>query len=275
MESSSTSKPAQRNSLSSRLKIILGLVLVAVIGMIGVCIAGGLYLFAPNIFDLLAPAPPMLQAVMVNVPAGEFAMGTDDEFSKTAHPVYLDAFSIDQSPVTNAQYKQCVDAGKCAAPKKSDAFMIAWYYGVPKYNNYPVVNVTWFDAQKYCEWAGKHLPTEAQWEKTARGTDGRLYPWGNTAPQNKTTGPLAVGSYPAGASPYGARDLVGNVYEWVADWYGEYPSILQRNPTGSATGTERVRRGAIASMEGILTATTRIPVEPTDSDNKTGFRCAQ
>lgn len=212
-------------------------------------------------------------------------MGNDDEFpASPAHLVYLDSFAIDKYLVTNAQYRQCVDAGKCAAPKKSGTFMLTWYYGVSKYNNHPLVNVTWFDAQKYCEWAGKHLPTEAQWEKAARGTDVRLYPWGNLFDATKVNvldvndpkvGPFAVGSYPAGASPYGVLDMIGNVNEWVADWYGEYPGSPQRNPTGSATGTGRVMRGSHMAIEGLSTTTSRTFAEPTDSGDTTGFRCAK
>jgi formylglycine-generating enzyme required for sulfatase activity len=195
--------------------------------------------------------------VMVYVPAGEFLMGSADSDSqaysneKPQHTVYLDAFWIDKTEVTNAQYKKCVQAGACKAleyARSSD------YNG----DTQPVVEVDWFNAQAYCQWAGRQLPTEAQWEKAARGTDGRIYPWGNQAATCEyavmnvgsgngcgkgTTWP--VGSKPKGASPYGALDMAGNVWEWVADWYSEsyYAGSPSKNPPGPASGEYRVPRG--------------------------------
>jgi len=184
--------------------------------------------------------------VMVYVPAGEFLMGSDQGGSddeKPQHKVYLDAFWIDRTEVTNAQYKKCAQAGQCKASS---------YAGDSKFNGdtQPVVGVDWNDAKTYCGWAGAALPTEAQWEKAARGTDGRAYPWGN----NPVTGKLLnfcdknceydqkdsavddgyaktapVGSYLAGTSPYGALDMAGNVWEWVEDWYDGYPGTTYKS----------------------------------------------
>lgn len=265
---------------------IVIVVIVLALGMCTAvaCIAFAIYFFAPNVFDLLAPAPAPIEAVMVQVPAGEFAMGSDEnDYEKPIHTVYLDAFSIDKYEVTNAQYKQCVDAGKCSPPSEPGSFSRTWYYGVPMYNNYPVVRVSWEDAKRYCEWVGKRLPTEAEWEKAARGTDGRLYPWGNTfnaskanSSEGKKGDTTAVGSYPAGASPYGALDMVGNVEEWVADWVDDYPNSFQRNPTGPGSGFLRGRRGCsfICPTEDVR-VTYRGGHVPTFSDSWTGFRCAK
>lgn len=163
---------------------------------------------------------------MVFVPAGTFPMGVskpqpDDEGPQ--HDVYLEAFWIDRYEVTNAQYRRCVVADACPEPKDLR------YYQDPAYADHPVVYVTWYDARDYCHWAGKRLPTEAEWEKAARGSDGRLYPWGDKLRRdwlnadNRVGETSPVGSYPAGASPYGAYDMAGNVWEWVSDWYGPYP----------------------------------------------------
>ena len=218
--------------------------------------------------------------VMVFVPAGEFQMGSteaqvqvaitacvkdgnsqsdcNDLFAneKPAHTVYLDSFWIDQTEVTNGRYAQCASAGGCVVPKKINSEFISNYYGDSQFTDYPVINIDWNQADAYCKWAGRRLPTEAQWEKAARGTDGRTYPWGEGMDCNKANYPkqdgfcgheaeTKVGSYPAGASPYGALDMAGNTWEWVADWYGPYSSSSQKNPQGPSTGEEKVLRGGI------------------------------
>jgi formylglycine-generating enzyme required for sulfatase activity len=197
-------------------------------------------------------------AVMIYVPAGEFLMGSTDDDpdaigdEKPRHAVYLDAFWIDKTEVTNAQYRQCVEAGGCDEPDCWDDND----YNAP---DQPVVCVTWDDAGAYAAWVGGRLPTEAEWEKAARGTDGRVYPWGDSAPDCETTNhadctgrPGAVGSYPAGASPYGGLDVAGNVWEWVADWYddGYYERSPLRNPPGPDSGIFRVLRGGSYNING-------------------------
>ncbi|MBI3536650.1 MAG: SUMF1/EgtB/PvdO family nonheme iron enzyme, partial [Chloroflexi bacterium] len=171
-------------------------------------------------------------AEMVSIPEGEFLMGSglndtqgaSDE--KPQHLVYLDAFMMDKFEVTNALYKKCVDARSCARPSESKSYTRSSYYGNPSFDNYPVIYVSWNDADTYCKWLGKRLPTEAEWEKAARGTDGRIYPWGNSFEKNRLNSiesgrddTTEVGIFPTGASPYGAQDMAGNVWEWVADWY--------------------------------------------------------
>ena len=190
-------------------------------------------------------------AVMVYVPAGEFLMGSldddpdADDDERPQHTVYLDAFWIDRTEVTNAQYRHCVESGTCQAPRY-------WEDDDLNVPDQPVMEVSWHDAQAYAAWVGGRLPTEAEWEKAARGTDGRIYPWGNSAPDCSkanyagcTGNPLPVGSHPEGASPYGALEMAGNVQEWVADRYDEeyYSRSVFRNPNGPEVGSFRVMRG--------------------------------
>jgi formylglycine-generating enzyme required for sulfatase activity len=229
--------------------------------------------------------------VMVYVPAGEFLMGSADSDKdassdeKLQHKVDLDAFWIDRTEVTNAQYKQCVQAPKCKVSSYADD---------SKFNgdNQPVVGVDWNDARTYCEWAGRQLPTEAQWEKAARGTDGRIYPWGNQTATceyavmddgsgngcGKGSAAWVVGSKPKGNSPYGAFDMAGNVWEWVADWYDEkyYGSSPPKNPTGPASGQVRVLRGG-SWLNSVLFVRSAIRLRgfPEFRFNDVGFRCSR
>jgi len=213
----------------------------------------------------LAPGSALVSAkdgmVLVHVPAGEFLMGDNEGQNDTRpqHKVYLDAFWIDYIEVTNAMYARCVSAGVCIEPGKKSSQKRQNYYGNTAYAAYPVINVDWYQAQTYCQWAERRLPTEVEWEKAACGTDGRIYPWGNEFdPQKVNTveggigDTTAVGSYPAGSSPYGALDMAGNVDEWVADWYGNtyYYDSPFWNPTGPEKGDLRVVRGGVVRLSG-------------------------
>ena len=245
---------------------------------------------APAAMPTTAPAAPQTEVsvkdgmTLLYVPAGKFFMGSTDSDSqalpneKPQHTVDLDAFWIDQTEVTNTMYKRCVQAGLCQAP--SDAA----FYADAQFGNYPVVYVNWNDAQAYCRWAGRQLPTEAQWEKAARGADGRLYPWGEGIGCDKANyagckgKAIAVGSYPSGASPYGALDMAGNVWEWVADWFGEnyYASSPSSNPTGPASGQYPVMRGGSWSSEAqYLRAAFRSWDHPRYRNDNYGFRCSR
>ncbi len=226
------------------------------------------------------PRPtPTPSAPMVLIPAGPFQMGSesgqDDE--KPMHAVTLDAFYIDQYEVTNAQFRQCVEAGTCQTPGCS-------YYDDEAKENHPVVCVTWDQVNTYCEWRDAKLPTEAEWEKAARGTDGRTYPWGedidcehaNYGDCGGQTKP--VGSLPAGASPYDIYDMAGNVWEWVVDWYAEdyYSSAPGANPMGPDSGEFRVVRGGTWSGSGDgARASGRGRRSPAGTSSYVGFRCAR
>ena len=220
------------------------------------------------------------------IPEGEFEMGSDsgNADERPAHTVHLDAYWLDQTEVTNSQYHACVNKGGCTQPRITSSHNIQDYFWQFTYNDHPVINVTWDQAAQYCEWVGGHLPTEAEWEKAARGTDGRTYPWGNSPPNKDTlnynsyVGDTArVGSYPSGASPYGVLDMAGNVDEWVADWYirGYYEISEEKNPQGPDNGSRRVLRGGSWSDEaGQVRTTYRLDYSPDSAYDGTGFRCA-
>ena len=247
------------------------------------------------------PTPAADDAPMVRVPAGEFIMGSDmkelftfqdrarEEYRKqyegthtivTVSPryfanelprrtLYLDEFYIDQYEVTNARYRRCVEAGVCQSPLG----------GLPSssaYDDHPAL-VTWAEAETYCRWAGKRLPTEVEWEKAARGTDGRIWPWGNEWEEGRANtffsqqeGIAPVGSYPGDVSPYEAMDMAGNVREWVDDWYQPYGGSDFRS---ELFGEQRkVARGGTWDEVGMEARTAfRLPLEP--DGTAVGFRC--
>ncbi|MEZ4735960.1 MAG: formylglycine-generating enzyme family protein [Caldilineaceae bacterium] len=189
----------------------------------------------------------LTQTTYIHIPASEFTMGSNggNPDEQPMHTVYLDEFWMMQTEVTNAQFAQCVAAGVCLAPRNER-------WDDPAFANHPVTGVNWSQANGYATWVGGRLPTEAEWEKAARGADGRIYPWGNQAPTAQTANfntlagdTVPVGQYPDGASPYDVLDLAGNVEEWVADLYDSdyYTYTPVRNPQGPATGTFGVLRG--------------------------------
>ncbi|MBN2047964.1 MAG: SUMF1/EgtB/PvdO family nonheme iron enzyme [Anaerolineaceae bacterium] len=226
------------------------------------------------------------------VPAGEFLMGaaeddTDaeaDEFPQ--HPVYLDAFWIDQTEVTNGMYQKCVEDGVCTPPNSNDSQSRSFYFGNEYYQHYPVVNVNWYQATTYCKWAGKRLPTEAEWEKAASSGGKGKYPWGSRVDcqnanyfQNGSScmgDTSVVDAYPEAASLYGALSMGGNVWEWVADWYSDqyYAESPEQNPQGPDQGNYAVTRGGAFNYDArYLRTTNRGVAIPVNSNYNGGFRC--
>lgn len=204
--------------------------------------------------------------------------------------VYLSDFYIDATEVTNDQYRACTNARICPPPSDNDApdqrYRVSNYYNLPQYGSYPVVRIRWEDAQTYCQWVGRRLPTEAEWEKAARGTDGRLFPWGNEFDANKANTEeqggdqlKPVGSYADGRSPYGVYDMAGNVWEYVGDWYEEsyYSMAPARDPQGPTSGTVHVLRGGSYSDFKEYARVTNRGTPHADSIRSgfRGFRCAQ
>lgn len=253
----------------------------------------------------------------VLVPAGEFLMGTSDvqlsaitRLCKEAdsgcimksfedamqkhfrqempqHAVILDEFWIGQLEVTNAQYAACVATGVCSEPQEKATIGRDNYYTDADYADYPVIKIDKSQAQTFCGWVGGRLPTEAEWEKAARGTDGRIYPWGNSIPDETLAnfalrygGTTPVGAFPDGKSPYGALDMAGNVSEWVSDWYqSDYYSVSPaQNPTGPESGVTGLLRGGSWNLyDDVFTIRSafRHDRPPNDQDDYVGFRCAR
>lgn len=243
---------------------------------------------------------------MVLVPEGEFIMGSNDGLPDEGpeHAVSLDAFYIDTYETTNAEYRACVEAGVCTPPAFQDCCAeptnTEWpslypdYFTNPDFDDYPVTWLSFNQSATYCEWRGARLPTEAEWEKAARGTDGRTYPWGEEEPrpgllnfmwgqgqfdERPAYNTTPVGSYPEGVSPYGVHDMLGNVYEWVADYYAPdaYANSPYENPTGPATGSNQIARGGSFWNQGFrqrITNRNHTYLPPDVAHFDAGVRCA-
>jgi len=242
---------------------------------------------------LNAGEPPVTKAgggEMVLIPKGEFIMGMKDGdpiglvWATPLRKVFLPSFYMDKYEVTNREYKRFVDATGRKAP--FDAVhntMYNWKDGKYRENldDHPVVLVEWYDADAYCKWAGKRLPTEAEWEKAARGTDGRLWPWGNVFDRFKANTrdfgvrmTMPVGSFPEDASPYGVMDMAGNVFEWTASWYEGYPESKYKHPLYGMT--YRVTRGGswLSLADPDAYTMSRTAQLPDYIHRSVGFRCA-
>ncbi|MDK2743651.1 MAG: SUMF1/EgtB/PvdO family nonheme iron enzyme [Nitrospira sp.] len=235
-------------------------------------------------------------APMIRIPAGAFLMGSNDGLpnEKPEHHVTLDAYYIDQFEITASRYQKFVESASRNLPPM-------WDDGADQsLKELPAVGMSWTDAARYCKWAGRRLPSEAEWEKAARGTDGRRYPWGHMQPfvdiANYNRGvwvsdavtlvpvgsglegmSVRFGLKSGGRSPYGLSHMAGNAAEWVGDWYDReyYPRSPEKNPTGPPTGEKRVLRGGSwADLPIALRVTARFSAEPDFEDRTIGFRCA-
>ena len=258
--------------------------------------------------EITVTTPAGTQHEVVLVPAGEFTMGSDAgrEDEQPVHTVYLDAYYIDKFEVTNAQYVTFLNAigrntdsqgyrlVELRDPDVQFRFSDGTFVLVASdLADRPVIEVSWYGAKAYCEWAGLRLPTEAEWEKAARGTDGRTYPWGERIDRSRANygkegccrgddsdgyfWSAPVGSYPGGVSPYGVFDMAGNVWEFAMDWYGEdyYARSPARNPPGPEEGILRVLRGgSMGSDPYRLRTTDRSALPPVGTYLIIGFRCA-
>ena len=212
--------------------------------------------------EIEVTVPPTFDTV--HVPAGEFTMGSDatNDSEMPAHLVTLDEFWIMKTEVTNQEYAQCVSVGACSRPKDDE------HWRDPAYAQHPVASVNWHQANDFAEWAGGRLPTEAEWEKACRGTDGRTFPWGDTLPTSDTANygndimdTVPVGSYPANVSPYGALDMSGNVWEWTSSDFAPYPYQADDGREDSTLGDRRMTRGgSFYYTHYQLTCTFRAPV---------------
>lgn len=218
--------------------------------------------------------PPVFDTVLV--PAGEFTMGSDagNASEKPAHTVSLDDYWIMKDEVTNEQYAQCVAAGECTKPRDGER------WNDPAYADHPVTSIDWHQANDFAAWAGGRLPTEAEWEKACRGTDGRTFPWGEELPTNDIanfgnaiTDTVAVGSYPDGASPYGVLDMSGNVWEWTSSLIDPYPYVATDGREDNTMGDRRVARGgSFYYTHYQLTCTFRSPIGASVANPQNGMR---
>lgn len=224
------------------------------------------------------------------IPAGTFTMGSTEHATEMPiHSVTLGAFCMGATEVTTAAYRACVAGGGCVPPELvggCDREHSHWHRADRE--SHPITCLTWEQASDYCAWRGGRLPTEAEWEYAARGTDGRRFPWGNTEPtstdaprrlcfaRSPTEATCPVRSFVADTSPFGMADMAGNVFEWTADWNGPYAAGAVTSPRGPSTGTHRLRRGGVwaQSVGPEVRLSRRYPYLPTAGDFGVGVRCA-
>jgi formylglycine-generating enzyme required for sulfatase activity len=274
--------------------------------------------------QLITPSPTVLPTEiadakgvqMVLVPAREFTMGSDNAAAdeRSAHSVSVDTFYMDRFEVTNQLYSACVSAGICQNPThnylqgpdllifipqggSTQGYEIDNYYSSTQYANFPVVFVSWSMAKTYCEWRDARLPTEAEWEKAARGTEGKIYPWGNdfdchfgnsfdftsNSPVRALYGPRCdkyigtspVGQFPGGVSSYGVYDLSGNVWEWVSSLYKPYPYKNSNAENSQEVGLRVFRGGSFLSSAVNSRSSKRQSASENYSATDLGFRCAK
>jgi len=256
----------------------------------------------PTVTPAQTPAPPSETfdaSEMVIIPAGTFWLGCDPAHNSNlsclkdelpSQSVQLPEFEIDKHEVTNAKYAECVQAGACTPPSSLASETREKYFDTPEFADFPVIFVSWKQASAYCTWAGKRLPTEAEWEKAARGTTKNTFPWGDAAPncdtsnaikagvlETCTTDTQRVGSYPGGASPDGVLDMAGNVWEWTASRYvaNYLPGAPEEALTGGPADLYRVVRGGgwDSAPLNLLISSRSFDPDFHSSDNL-GFRCA-
>jgi formylglycine-generating enzyme required for sulfatase activity len=241
--------------------------------------------------DAAACPQPEAAPERLEVAAARFTMGSNggaaDE--QPVHDVEVGAFLLDRAEVTNARYRACVDAGACRSPALRTSRKRPSYFGDPRFDDYPVIFVSWHQAEAFCHWAGGRLPSEAEWERAARGQapSRRIFPWGNEEPScsRANIGGAAscigdtdvVGRRPRGQSPVGSLDMAGNVWEWVADWYAAdyYRHSPSKNPPGPRSGTLKVMRGGCweSGASSLRVSCRRADLPKAWADN-VGFRCA-
>ena len=269
-----------------------GFIILLIVYFVGAYLAGKLLAEESRSVSKESPATGDKYPDMVLIPAGEFTMGDNTRYNWTfmlayniydgpEHVVYLDAYYIDKYEVTNEQYKKFVEETGYRMPR-------CWNDARFNRPNYPIVGITWDDAVAYAKWAGKRLPTEAEWEKAARGTDKRLWPWGSKFNKFKCNvwesgedglrATKPVGSYENGKSPYGCYDMAGNVWEWCADYYDQnyYYVSPSKNPQGTGNrAAEGYSGGGLLYFGHYARCAARYRVPPYAQSPQIGFRCAK
>jgi formylglycine-generating enzyme required for sulfatase activity len=298
-------EPREEGNPSRRLLVpaLLGVVALAAVAAAVVFAGRGNRNVPVPLTDTLTPNPPSSTPTLTStvaprlqiidpsgvtmrlVSAGEFILGSDKgmQDEEPAQTIYLNTFYIDKYEVTNALYRICVKAEACQPPKVDSTANDVDYFNDPAYDNHPVVFVDWNMARTYCEWRGARLPTEAEWEKAARGTDGRMYPWGEEISCDQANyfgcegDTTSVTRFANGVSPYGLHDMAGNVYEWVSTLYNEYPYDLMDGREELFAPGDRVIRGGSwlsSDSDNEVRASYRQKADPKTVRENLGFRCA-